>query len=106
MMLRAALAIASLAAAAQAGKLSVQELDALARQYGYARTNVGAWQPPPPPVSETVTFVVRCLRWSSMLGGLADLVAAASWACPPLQCGAFDSGGMGAGLGCSCCVYV
>ena len=42
-----------------AGGMSTEELDALARDFGYSRIGVGSWQPPPPPAAETVAAVVR-----------------------------------------------
>ena len=41
------------------GKMTTAELDALARNFGYSRMGVGAWEPPPPPSAETVPAVVR-----------------------------------------------
>ena len=42
-----------------AEKMTTEELDALARDFGYSRMGVGAWEPPPPPSAETVPAVVR-----------------------------------------------
>ena len=43
----------------QGSEMTTEELDALARDFGYSRMGVGAWQPPPPPKAETVAAVVR-----------------------------------------------
>jgi len=51
--------LALLAGQTVGDQLSTAELDSLARDFGYSRVGVGAWQPPPPPAAETVSAVVR-----------------------------------------------
>lgn len=54
----AAGAVSVLLGGCQGAQLTTEELDTLARDFGYSRMGVGAWQPPPPPKAETVAAVV------------------------------------------------